>query len=235
MRGPTSRCGARRGCKLDGDRFAIKPGAARRAVRAVARGRRRSAPQHPPAAERAADAAAGDRPLSPAADAGRRRSATTGNPQLDSSYIDQLSLGVDAELPRGDLVVGDRRSTTTGGGSASRVRDPAAGRRAAGAEPRRARADVRAAPREAARVRELSREPRPRAQLRASRCSLKRSVGRWFSLLSYTLARSERTDDPRAPRDRLAPVRARPASQPAASPTSRRSSRSGGSARACSS
>lgn len=119
-----------------------------------------------------------------------------GNRRLDSSYVDQLSLGVDAELP------GAISSSVTGFyGYGQRI-----GVRVRGPDP----GDEAPEPNlgglgptfELLLEKQLGfaayRDNLGRARSYGVEVALKRRVGRWFSLLSYTLAKSERTDDPRA-------------------------------------
>jgi hypothetical protein len=118
---------------------------------------------------------------------------TNGNPELRSSYADQASLGLDATLPEQiaasitgfyrmahdlDVPVGDSPGLL----SAFNTR---------GLGPTL----------ELLLESELGipsyRENLGRARSYGLELSAKRSAGRWFGLLSYTLARAERTDDPR--------------------------------------
>jgi hypothetical protein len=111
-----------------------------------------------------------------------------GNPDLNSSYTDQVSLGVDTELPRAitasvtgyfndghdlGVKVGDNVEPNLGGLGPTF---------------------------ELLLEKQLGiatyRENRGRARTYGVEVLLKRNVGRLFSLLSYTLARSQRTDDP---------------------------------------
>jgi hypothetical protein len=119
----------------------------------------------------------------------------SGNPQLGASYVDQISLGIDALLPasiassvtgfynRGERLGVPARSPRPGAG----LPEPNLG----GLGPTF----------ELLLEKQLGftryREDRGRARSYGVELALKRRVGRWFSLLSYTLARSERTDDPR--------------------------------------
>ena len=128
-----------------------------------------------------------------------------GNPNLDSSYNDQLSLGVDAEL-RGGWLVSLTGFFDYGKGNGVEVRDPAPGSELPEpnlgglgptfrllVEKQLGFADYR--------------ENLGRARSYGLELSIKRNVGPWFTLLSYTLAKSERTDDPRVPLDPLDPWR----------------------------
>jgi TonB-dependent receptor-like protein len=120
---------------------------------------------------------------------------TDGNPNLESSYVDQFALGFDAELPEsisasvtGFFDYGNRigvpvRNPRPG----SDLPDPDLG----GLGP----------------TFQLLLEKQlgfstyrlnvGRARSYGVELSLKRNVGRWFTLMSYTLSRSERIDDPR--------------------------------------
>jgi len=180
--------------KLDGDRFAIKPG-----VRVELYGLTREIVIDPRVnvhqkltKELTLRQAIGryHQPPTPA-DVEPR----DGNPALDSAYLDQLSLGLDAELPHGILA-----SVTGyfGYGEAQgiRVRRPEPG--AALPEPNLGGLGPTF---ELLLEKQLGvafyRENLGRARSYGAEVSLKRNVGPWFTLLSYTLALSERTDDPR--------------------------------------
>jgi hypothetical protein len=120
-----------------------------------------------------------------------------GNPSLDSSYNDQFSLGVDAELPDGWLV-----SATgfynDGKDNGVEVRDPSPGGELP--EPNLGGLGPTF---ELLLEKQLGfaqyRENLGRARSYGLELGIKRRVGPWFSLLSYTLSKSERTDDPRNP------------------------------------
>lgn len=128
-----------------------------------------------------------------------------GNPNLDSSYTDQLSLGVDSELAGGWLV-----SLTGffsyGQGNGVKVRDPSPGGELP--EPNLGGLGPTF---ELLLEKQLGfaiyRENLGRARSYGLELSIKRNVGPWFALLSYTLAKSERTDDPRVPVNPLDPWR----------------------------
>ena len=174
---------------------------ARRALRLDRRVGDRSAARDRAAADaRRSTLRADARPISPAADTRPTSIRRTAIRRSKSSYFDQAALGVRrAAGARGDRVA-DR---------VLRVRaEP--GRRGAGstrggefrpARSRRARAHVRAVAREAARVLDLSREPRARAQLRrrGARQVRGRAVVRDGG---YTLSKSQRNDDRRGDRPR---------------------------------
>jgi outer membrane receptor protein involved in Fe transport len=120
-----------------------------------------------------------------------------GNPALDSSYNDQFSLGVDTELPDGWLV-----SATgfynDGRDNGVEVRDPSPGSELP--EPNLGGLGPTF---ELLLEKQLGfaqyRENLGRARSYGLELGIKRRVGPWFSLLSYTLSKSERTDDPRNP------------------------------------
>ncbi len=118
-----------------------------------------------------------------------------GNPRLDSSVTDQVAIGVDAELPR-DLLASVTGFFNYGTGFGVKARNPRPGSDApdpnlGGLGPTF----------ELLLEKQLGfaiyREGIGRARSYGVELSLKRNVGRWFTLLSYTLAKSERTDDPR--------------------------------------
>lgn len=118
-----------------------------------------------------------------------------GNPRLDSSYTDQIAAGVDALLPR------DVLATVTGyfnyaHGVGVKVQNPRPGSETlvpnlGGLGPTF----------ELLLEKQLGfalyREAIGRARSYGLEVLLKRNVGRLFALLSYTLAKSERTEDPR--------------------------------------
>jgi hypothetical protein len=118
-----------------------------------------------------------------------------GNRRLDSSYVDQVTLGVDAELPKAIS------SSVTGfygygRGIGVRVRGPDPGD-----GPPEPNLGGLGPTFELLLEKQLGlasyRENLGRARSYGVEVALKRRSGRWFSMLSYTLARSERTDDPR--------------------------------------
>ena len=127
------------------------------------------------------------------------------NPGLNSSYNDQLSLGADAELP-GDWLVSATGFYNYGKGNGVKVRDPSPGSELP--EPNLGGLGPTF---ELLLEKQLGfafyRENLGRARSYGLELSIKRNVGPWFTLLSYTLARSERTDDPRNPVDELVPWR----------------------------
>ncbi|MGN6106431.1 MAG: TonB-dependent receptor [Kofleriaceae bacterium] len=118
-----------------------------------------------------------------------------GNPELDASYIDQVSLGVDAELP-GDLLSSVTGFFGYGEQLGVRVRRPGVGSPLP--EPDLGGLGPTF---ELLLEKQLGfavyRENRGRARSYGVEVALKRRVGRWFSMLSYTLQKAERTDDPR--------------------------------------
>jgi hypothetical protein len=128
-----------------------------------------------------------------------------GNPNLDSSFNDQISLGIDTELPDGWLVslTGFYNDGMKNGVA---VRDPSVGGEIP--EPNLGGLGPTF---ELLLEKQLGlpqyRDHIGRARSYGLELSIKRNVGRWFSLLSYTLAKSERTDDPRLPLDALDPWR----------------------------
>lgn len=128
-----------------------------------------------------------------------------GNPRLDSSYNDQLSLGLDAQL-RGGWLVSATGFFNYGKGNGVRVRDPSPGGELP--EPNLGGLGPTF---ELLLEKQLGfafyRENLGRARSYGLELSIKRNVGPWFTLLSYTLAKSERTDDPRVPIDPLDPWR----------------------------
>ena len=129
---------------------------------------------------------------------------TKGNPNLDASYNDQLTLGIDAEL--GTWLVSATGFYNHGVGLGVQVRNPAPGSELP--EPNLGGLGPTF---ELLLEKQLGipfyRENIGRARSYGLELSIKRHVGPWFSLLSYTLAKSERTDDPRVPLDPLDPWR----------------------------
>jgi outer membrane receptor protein involved in Fe transport len=128
-----------------------------------------------------------------------------GNPALDASYNDQFSLGVDTEL-RGGWLVSTTGFYNDGQGNGVEVRDPSPGSELP--EPNLGGLGPTF---ELLLEKQLGlayyRENLGRARSYGLELSIKRSVKPWFALLSYTLAKSERTDDPRLPIDPLDPWR----------------------------
>jgi hypothetical protein len=181
--------------KLDGERFAIKPGV-RIDAYGIAGGEVVVDPRlniHQKLTDRITLRQAIGRYHQPPTPADVDR--IDGNQALGSSYVDQLSLGADTELPEQVLA-----SVTGFFGYGTAI----------GVEVRR--------PEPGSDLPEpnlgglgptfqlllekqlgipIYRENRGRARSYGVELSLKRKVGSWFSLLSYTLLRSQRTDDPR--------------------------------------
>lgn len=118
-----------------------------------------------------------------------------GNPRLDSSYTDQLSLGLDAQLPS-ELLATVTGFFNYGRGLGVRAANPRPG--SAPIEPNLGGLGPTF---ELLLEKQLGfalyREGIGRARSYGLELMLKRNVGRLFTLLSYTLAKSERTDDPR--------------------------------------
>lgn len=119
-----------------------------------------------------------------------------GNPALDSSYVDQLSLGVDARLPY-DVTASLTGFYSHGANLSVRVPDPRSG------------GDHVDAPVgglgptfELLLEKQLGfaqyRENVGRGRSLGSELMIKRNAGPWFGMLAYTLAIAERTDDPRS-------------------------------------
>jgi hypothetical protein len=120
---------------------------------------------------------------------------TNGNPALDSSYVDQATLGVDAQLPRGVF------ASITGFFSYGRhlgvhVRNPRPG----GDVPDPDLGGL-GPTFELLLEKQLGfaiyREAVGRARSAGIEVLLKRNVDTWFAMLAYTLSIAERTDDPR--------------------------------------
>lgn len=128
-----------------------------------------------------------------------------GNPSLDSSYNDQFSLGLDTELPD-QWLVSLTGFFNDGHDNGVEVRDPSVGGEIP--EPNLGGLGPTF---ELLLEKQLGipqyRENIGRARSYGVELSIKRNVGPWFTLLSYTLAKSERTDDPRNPLDPLDPWR----------------------------
>ncbi|MBA2539912.1 MAG: TonB-dependent receptor plug domain-containing protein [Deltaproteobacteria bacterium] len=120
---------------------------------------------------------------------------TSGNPALDSSVTDQVSLGVDTILPR-EIFASFTGFFNYGTGIGVKARDPRPGSDAP--EPNLGGLGPTF---ELLLEKQLGfavyREGIGRARSYGLEVLMKRNVGRWFTLLSYTLAKSDRTDDPR--------------------------------------
>jgi hypothetical protein len=118
-----------------------------------------------------------------------------GNPRLDSSVTDQVALGVDTLLPR-DVLASITGYFNYGTGIGVKVRDPRPG-----SETPEPNLGGLGPTFELLLEKQLGfaiyRENIGRARSYGLEVLMKRNVGRWFTLLSYTLANSERTDDPR--------------------------------------
>ncbi|HEU0035490.1 MAG TPA: TonB-dependent receptor [Kofleriaceae bacterium] len=118
-----------------------------------------------------------------------------GNPNLDSSYTDQLSLGVDAELAA-EILASITGFYNDGQRLGVEVRNPRPG-----SEPIEPNLGGLGPTFQLLLEKQLGfaiyRDNLGRARSYGLEVLLKRNVGRWFTLLSYTLAKSERTDDPR--------------------------------------
>jgi len=119
-----------------------------------------------------------------------------GNRELDSSYVDQLTLGVDAKLPR-EISASITGFFHYGSAIGVRVRNPRPG----GESPEPNLGGL-GATFELLLEKQLGfaiyRENLGRARSGGAEVLIKRNVGSWFTMLSYTLSISERTDDPRA-------------------------------------
>ncbi len=180
--------------KLDGERFAVKPG-----LRVEAYGLSREVVVDPRL--NVHQRLTGDVTLRQSI--GRFHQPPTpgdvdpisGNPQLDSSYVDQLTLGIDAALP-----ASIDASATGFYNHGIRIAVPARSPRP-GADPPEPNLGGLGPTIELLLEKQLGltryREHRGRARSHGFEVALRRRAGRWFSMLSYTLARSERTDDPR--------------------------------------
>ncbi|MEJ7601752.1 MAG: TonB-dependent receptor [Kofleriaceae bacterium] len=118
-----------------------------------------------------------------------------GNPQLDSSYTDQFSLGFDAELPA------HVRASVTGYYNDGREIGVKVQNPAPGSEPPDLNLGGLGPTFELLLEKQLGiafyRDNVGRARSYGLEVSIKRNVGPWFALLSYTLSKSERVDDPR--------------------------------------
>ena len=119
----------------------------------------------------------------------------TGNPSLDSSYTDQFALGIDADLPE-QIRASVTAFYNDGREIGVKVQDP---------EPGSDMPDLNLGGLgptfELLLEKQLGvafyRDNVGRARSYGLEVSLKRNVGSWFGLLSYTLSKSERVDDPR--------------------------------------
>lgn len=118
-----------------------------------------------------------------------------GNPALLSSYTDQLSLGVDTELPK-EILATATAFFNYGRQIGVKVTNPRPGSEMV--EPNIGGLGPTF---ELLLEKQLGfpfyREPVGRARSYGIELLLKRNVGKLFTLLSYTLQKSERTDDPR--------------------------------------
>lgn len=127
-----------------------------------------------------------------------------GNPNLDSSYTDQLALGLDAEVRRWLFSVTGFFHYGVGLGVEVRRPDP-------GSDIPEPNLGGLGPTFQLLLEKQLGipfyRENIGRARSYGVEVSVKRSVAPWFVLASYTLARSQRTDDPRLPLDPLDPWR----------------------------
>ncbi len=127
-----------------------------------------------------------------------------GNPNLESSYNDQLSLGIDTDLS--GWLFSMTGFYNDGMKNGVEVRDPSVG----GEIPEPSLGGL--GPTFELLLEKQLGLPRFRDNIGRARSyglevSIKHNVGPWFALLSYTLAKSERTDDPRVPLDPLDPWR----------------------------
>ncbi|MBA3398044.1 MAG: TonB-dependent receptor [Deltaproteobacteria bacterium] len=124
--------------------------------------------------------------------------ARDGNPALDSSYFDQISLGLDSELPHSIT------AAVTGFFSYGRKLGVQVRRPEPGAEQPSPELGGLGPTFQLLLEKQLGfaiyRENLGRARSYGVEVAIKRNVAPWFALLSYTLGRSERTDDPRAGR-----------------------------------
>ncbi|HVK88962.1 MAG TPA: TonB-dependent receptor [Kofleriaceae bacterium] len=120
---------------------------------------------------------------------------TNGNPALDSSYVDQATLGVDAKLPK-DVLASLTGFFSYGRSFGVRVRNPRPG----GDVPEPNLGGL-GPTFELLLEKQLGfatyRENLGRARSAGAELLVKRSAGTWFAMLAYTLAVSQRTDDPR--------------------------------------
>ncbi|MBA3456352.1 MAG: TonB-dependent receptor [Deltaproteobacteria bacterium] len=120
----------------------------------------------------------------------------SGNIELDSSYVDQLSLGVDAKLPH-EITTSVTGFFHYGQQIGIRLRNPRPGGDAP--EPNLGGLGPTF---ELLLEKQLGfavyRENIGRSRSGGAEVMIKRNVGSWFTMLSYTFAISQRTDDPRA-------------------------------------
>ena len=119
-----------------------------------------------------------------------------GNPELDSSYVDQLSLGVDVKLPH-EITASVTGFFHYGKGIGIRMRNPRPG----GESPEPNLGGL-GATFELLLEKQLGfaiyRQDIGRSRSGGGEVLIKRNVGSLFAMLSYTLSIAERTDDPRA-------------------------------------
>jgi hypothetical protein len=120
---------------------------------------------------------------------------SSGNPRLDSSVTDQVSVSIDTKLPH-EILASVTGFFNYGTGIGVRARNPRPGSEAP--EPNLGGLGPTF---ELLLEKQLGfaiyREGIGRARSYGLEVLMKRNVGRLFTLLSYTLAKSERTDDPR--------------------------------------
>ena len=118
-----------------------------------------------------------------------------GNPHLDSSHIDQISLGLDAKLPA-EVVASVTGFFNYGTQMGVKLRNPEPG-----SEMPEPNLGGLGPTLELLLEKQLGfaiyRENVGRARSAGLEVLLKRSVGSWFGMVAYTLAISERVDDPR--------------------------------------
>jgi hypothetical protein len=118
-----------------------------------------------------------------------------GNPGLGSSYVDQISLGVDSRLPR-EVLASVTGFFNYGHQLGVRVRNPRPGSHAP--EPNLGGLGPTF---ELLLEKQLGfaiyRENLGRSRSYGLEVLVKRNVGSWFTMLAYTISRSERTEDPR--------------------------------------
>jgi hypothetical protein len=118
-----------------------------------------------------------------------------GNPQLDSSYVDQASLGIDAQLPY-DILASFTAFFNYGRNIGVRVPNPRPG----GDVPELSLGGL-GPTFELLLEKQLGfaiyREEIGRMRSAGGELQLKRHVGTWFTMLAYTISRAQRTDDPR--------------------------------------
>jgi hypothetical protein len=119
----------------------------------------------------------------------------TGNPNLESSHIDQVSLGVDARLPA-EVLASVTGFFNYGSQMGVQVRNPRPG----GDSPEPNLGGL-GPTFELLLEKQLGfaiyRDNVGRARATGLELLLKRNVGSWFAMLAYTLSISERVDDPR--------------------------------------